>query len=159
MRRLGVPIGLTQSLAPEDHGAAANLDVEGAEARRERLHQSTERILGIREDALAVVERHRHAREKRALDVETEQGRAEDHAIILQVRGEMVEHRSRLLVESAGQAVEDIVHRDRIKALPADDPKQRRPDITLAKKYLKWEPKVPLAQGLKLTIDYFKTKL
>jgi len=48
-----------------------------------------------------------------------------------------------------------IVH----KALPADDPKQRRPDITLAKKYLKWEPKVPLAQGLKLTIDYFKTKL
>ena len=48
-----------------------------------------------------------------------------------------------------------IVH----KALPADDPKQRRPDITLAKKYLKWEPKVPLAQGLKLTIDYFKTKV
>jgi UDP-glucuronate decarboxylase len=45
------------------------------------------------------------------------------------------------------------------KALPADDPKQRRPDITLAKKYLKWDPKVPLAQGLKLTIDYFKTKL
>ena len=45
------------------------------------------------------------------------------------------------------------------KSLPADDPKQRRPDITLAKKYLKWEPKVPLAQGLKLTIDYFKTKL
>jgi UDP-glucuronate decarboxylase len=48
-----------------------------------------------------------------------------------------------------------IVH----KALPPDDPKQRRPDITLAKKYLKWEPKVPLAQGLKLTIDYFKTKI
>jgi UDP-glucuronate decarboxylase len=48
-----------------------------------------------------------------------------------------------------------IVH----KALPADDPKQRRPDITLAKKYLKWEPKVALAQGLKLTIDYFKTKV
>ena len=48
-----------------------------------------------------------------------------------------------------------IVH----KALPADDPKQRRPDITLAKKYLKWEPRVALAQGLKLTIDYFKTKV
>jgi UDP-glucuronate decarboxylase len=48
-----------------------------------------------------------------------------------------------------------IIH----KALPPDDPKQRRPDITLAKKYLKWEPKVPLAQGLKLTIDYFKTKI
>jgi UDP-glucuronate decarboxylase len=48
-----------------------------------------------------------------------------------------------------------IVH----KELPADDPKQRRPDITLAKKYLKWEPKVPLAEGLKKTIAYFKTKI
>ena len=48
-----------------------------------------------------------------------------------------------------------IVH----KPLPADDPKQRRPDITLAKKYLKWEPKVPLAEGLKQTIAYFKTKM
>jgi UDP-glucuronate decarboxylase len=45
-----------------------------------------------------------------------------------------------------------IVH----KPLPADDPKQRRPDIALAKKYLKWEPKVPLAEGLKRTIAYFK---
>ncbi len=43
--------------------------------------------------------------------------------------------------------------------LPADDPKQRRPDITLAKKYLKWEPKVPLAEGLKKTIAYFKAKI
>ncbi len=48
-----------------------------------------------------------------------------------------------------------IVH----QPLPADDPKQRRPDITLAKKYLKWEPKVPLAEGLKKTIAYFKTKV
>ena len=48
-----------------------------------------------------------------------------------------------------------IVHRP----LPADDPKQRRPDITLAKKYLKWEPKIPLAEGLKHTIAYFKTKV
>jgi len=48
-----------------------------------------------------------------------------------------------------------IVH----KPLPADDPKQRRPDITLAKKYLKWEPKVPLAEGLKRTIAYFKAKV
>ena len=46
-----------------------------------------------------------------------------------------------------------IIH----KPLPADDPKQRRPDITLARKYLKWEPKVPLAEGLKRTIAYFKT--
>jgi UDP-glucuronate decarboxylase len=43
--------------------------------------------------------------------------------------------------------------------LPADDPKQRRPDITLAQKYLKWEPTIPLAEGLKRTIAYFKTKV
>ena len=45
------------------------------------------------------------------------------------------------------------------KPLPADDPKQRRPDIALAKQLLKWEPKVPLAEGLKRTIAYFKTKV
>jgi UDP-glucuronate decarboxylase len=45
------------------------------------------------------------------------------------------------------------------KPLPTDDPKQRRPDITLAKKHLKWEPKIPLAEGLKKTIAYFKTKI
>jgi len=48
-----------------------------------------------------------------------------------------------------------IVH----KPLPSDDPKQRRPDITLAKKHLKWEPTIPLAEGLKKTIAYFKTKV
>jgi UDP-glucuronate decarboxylase len=48
-----------------------------------------------------------------------------------------------------------IVH----KPLPADDPKQRRPDITLAKKHLKWEPTIPLAEGLQRTIAYFKTKV
>ena len=48
-----------------------------------------------------------------------------------------------------------IVH----KPLPSDDPRQRKPDITLAKKYLKWEPKVPLTEGLKRTIAYFKTKV
>jgi len=40
--------------------------------------------------------------------------------------------------------------------LPSDDPKKRRPDISLAKKALDWEPKVKLDEGLKLTIDYFK---
>ncbi len=48
-----------------------------------------------------------------------------------------------------------IVH----KPLPSDDPRQRKPDITLAKKHLKWEPKVPLTDGLKKTIAYFKTKV
>jgi nucleoside-diphosphate-sugar epimerase len=42
------------------------------------------------------------------------------------------------------------------KELPVDDPKQRRPDITKARKLLDWEPKVSLEQGLKETIKYFK---
>lgn len=40
--------------------------------------------------------------------------------------------------------------------LPGDDPKQRRPDITKAKKYLDWEPKVQLREGLLKTIEYFR---
>ena len=43
--------------------------------------------------------------------------------------------------------------------LPADDPLQRKPDITLAKKELGWEPTIPLEEGLKRTIEYFKTIL
>ncbi len=39
--------------------------------------------------------------------------------------------------------------------LPSDDPQQRQPDISLAKKHLGWEPKVPLREGLKSTIAYF----
>ncbi|MFA6171785.1 MAG: UDP-glucuronic acid decarboxylase family protein [Patescibacteria group bacterium] len=42
------------------------------------------------------------------------------------------------------------------KELPEDDPKQRQPDISLAKKELGWEPKVALEQGLIKTIEYFK---
>ncbi|MGZ8831464.1 MAG: UDP-glucuronic acid decarboxylase family protein [Thermoanaerobaculia bacterium] len=41
--------------------------------------------------------------------------------------------------------------------LPEDDPKIRRPDITKAKLLLGWEPKVPLEQGLKRTIEYFRS--
>jgi len=41
----------------------------------------------------------------------------------------------------------------------ADDPKQRRPDITKARALLGWEPRVPLEEGLKGTIAYFRTKL
>jgi UDP-glucuronate decarboxylase len=43
------------------------------------------------------------------------------------------------------------------KPLPADDPRQRQPDISLAKAQLDWEPKVPLAEGLKKTIDWFRS--
>ena len=40
--------------------------------------------------------------------------------------------------------------------LPVDDPTQRRPDITLAKEKLGWEPKIELEEGLKKTINYFE---
>ncbi len=41
--------------------------------------------------------------------------------------------------------------------LPADDPTRREPDITLAKEKLGWEPKIPLAEGLEKTIEWFKS--
>ena len=42
------------------------------------------------------------------------------------------------------------------KPLPVDDPLQRQPDITLAKKILKWTPKISQEDGMKITFDYFK---
>jgi dTDP-glucose 4,6-dehydratase len=43
------------------------------------------------------------------------------------------------------------------KPLPKDDPTRRRPDITLARKLLNWEPKISRSEGLKITYDYFKS--
>lgn len=43
--------------------------------------------------------------------------------------------------------------------LPADDPKQRQPDISRARDLLDWEPKISLEDGLKATIEYFKDKV
>ena len=43
--------------------------------------------------------------------------------------------------------------------LPSDDPRQRQPDIALARKMFDWEPKVSLADGLKKTIDYFARRV
>ncbi|HYM62784.1 MAG TPA: GDP-mannose 4,6-dehydratase, partial [Thermoanaerobaculia bacterium] len=42
------------------------------------------------------------------------------------------------------------------RPLPEDDPKIRRPDITKARKLLGWEPRVPLDEGLKRTVEYFR---
>jgi UDP-glucuronate decarboxylase len=56
------------------------------------------------------------------------------------------------------QAVIDLVgSRSKLvqKPLPSDDPRQRCPDITLAKEKLKWQPAVPLREGLQKTIEYF----
>jgi len=62
------------------------------------------------------------------------------------------------MIELAEQVLKLTGSRSKIihLPLPQDDPRQRRPDITLAKQKLGWEPKVPLAEGLKLTIEYFK---
>jgi UDP-glucuronate decarboxylase len=45
-----------------------------------------------------------------------------------------------------------------LQPLPQDDPKQRRPDISVAKALLDWAPAVPLQEGLKLTISYFQSQ-
>ena len=42
------------------------------------------------------------------------------------------------------------------RPMPADDPKQRKPDIGIAKSVLHWEPNVPLREGLARTIEYFR---
>jgi UDP-glucuronate decarboxylase len=62
------------------------------------------------------------------------------------------------ILELAEMVVELTGNRSEIvfKPLPKDDPVRRRPDITLAKERLDWEPKVPLAEGLKKTIAYFR---
>ena len=63
------------------------------------------------------------------------------------------------ILELAEQVIEltgskaKLVHRP----LPPDDPTRRQPDITLAKKRLGWEPKVPLREGLEKTIAWFRS--
>ncbi|ARV09679.1 NAD-dependent dehydratase [Winogradskyella sp. PC-19] len=51
-----------------------------------------------------------------------------------------------------GKSSQKIIH----KPLPVDDPLKRRPDITLAKKILDWQPKISQETGMKITFDYFK---
>jgi dTDP-glucose 4,6-dehydratase len=61
---------------------------------------------------------------------------------------EFAEHIRRLTVSSS-----PIVNRP----LPEDDPKQRQPEISKARRLLGWEPRVPLEDGLRLTLDYFRS--
>ncbi len=56
-----------------------------------------------------------------------------------------------MVMEMTGSRLELKFH-----PLPEDDPRQRKPDITRAGKLLDWHPQVPLKEGLKITIDYFK---
>ena len=65
------------------------------------------------------------------------------------------------ILEVAKKVISIVGGKSKIKFhdLPQDDPKQRRPDISLAKKTIDWAPKVELDDGLKETINYFKNKL
>jgi dTDP-glucose 4,6-dehydratase len=65
------------------------------------------------------------------------------------------------VLEFARQIIRATGSRSRIvfKPLPQDDPKQRQPDITRARKILGWEPKVQLTEGLRSTIEYFRQQL
>ena len=69
-------------------------------------------------------------------------GNPEEHTI-----RQLAEH----IIELAGSSSEMIS-----KPLPADDPVRRRPDISLAREKLQWEPRVQLAEGLQRTIDWFR---
>ena len=65
------------------------------------------------------------------------------------------------MLDFAREVIRATGSRSRIafRPLPQDDPKQRRPDISRARKKLRWEPKVPLSVGLKKTIEYFRGRI
>ena len=65
------------------------------------------------------------------------------------------------VLEFARQIIRATGSRSKVafKPLPQDDPKQRQPDITKARKLLGWEPMVPLAKGLVQTIEYFRKRV
>lgn len=65
------------------------------------------------------------------------------------------------MVEFAREIIRATGSKSRLtfKPLPQDDPKQRRPDITKARTLLKWQPQVTLAEGLKKTIEYFRSRV
>ncbi|HEV7779606.1 MAG TPA: UDP-glucuronic acid decarboxylase family protein [Luteibacter sp.] len=72
--------------------------------------------------------------------------------------GNPVEH---TMIELAEKVIALVGGRSKLvfRPLPADDPRQRQPDISLAKEKLGWEPKVSLEDGLKETIAYFRALL
>jgi UDP-glucuronate decarboxylase len=71
--------------------------------------------------------------------------------------GNPVEFTIRQLAEHIVRLVGGAAKIEVARPLPQDDPKQRCPDISLARSMLKWEPKVPLEVGLKRTIDWFRS--
>ncbi len=65
------------------------------------------------------------------------------------------------MLELATKIIEKTNSSSKLKfsELPKDDPKQRKPDIARAFRYLGWEPKIQLEQGLDSTIEYFKSRI
>ena len=61
---------------------------------------------------------------------------------------------AKTVISATGSSSQIVFH-----PLPEDDPKQRRPDISLARKVLEWEPSIQLEDGINLTIDYFRKQL
>jgi UDP-glucuronate decarboxylase len=63
------------------------------------------------------------------------------------------------MLELAEMVISKTKSNSKIKhlALPMDDPKQRKPDITRAQEVLKWEPSINLEEGIIKTIEYFRT--
>jgi len=57
------------------------------------------------------------------------------------------------VIELVGNPAATLIN----KPLPEDDPKQRKPDITLARRILDWSPQVSRQEGLKKTLEYFRT--
>ena len=72
--------------------------------------------------------------------------------------GNPAEHK---MVELAEKIVRITKSKSKITflPLPLDDPKQRKPDITLARQILEWSPQIDLESGLGLTVDYFRKKM
>ncbi|XP_058129894.1 UDP-glucuronic acid decarboxylase 1 [Anopheles ziemanni] len=65
-------------------------------------------------------------------------------------------------IQDFAEIIRDLVGgKSQIIELPAveDDPQRRKPDISRAKKYINWEPRVPLQEGLTKTVDYFRKEL
>jgi UDP-glucuronate decarboxylase len=65
------------------------------------------------------------------------------------------------ILELAQEVIDLTGSKSRIefRPLPSDDPMQRKPDITLARKVMDWEPRVPLREGLVKTVEYFEQYL
>jgi UDP-glucuronate decarboxylase len=66
-----------------------------------------------------------------------------------------IEELAKTVIRMVSNGEAGLVH----EPLPIDDPTRRKPDVTLAKKLLDWEPTVPLEQGLESTIAYFREEL